>query len=48
MKKIYFVRHGQSEANMKKIYAGSTDSPLTPLGIQQAQETGRLLLDKDY
>ena len=45
--KIYFVRHGQSEHNEQKRYAGQIDSPLTDLGRKQAHETGLLLQDKD-
>ncbi len=47
MKKVYFVRHGQSKHNLKKCYSGSIDSPLTTLGIQQAIETGKLLKNKN-
>ncbi len=35
---IYFLRHGESEANLVGIFAGQKeDSPLTELGIQQAR-----------
>jgi len=35
---IYFLRHGESEANVKGLFAGQRDdSPLTALGIQQAR-----------
>lgn len=34
---LYFVRHGESEANAKRIFAGRTDSPLTDRGRQQAK-----------
>lgn len=30
------VRHGESEANRKRVFAGQSDSPLTPLGRRQA------------
>lgn len=34
---LYFIRHGQSEANLINVFAGrSSDSPLTELGRQQA------------
>ena len=34
---LYFLRHGQSEANVKHVFAGQKeDSPLTELGKQQA------------
>jgi phosphoserine phosphatase len=34
---IYLTRHGQTEWNLHKKYQGSGDSPLTELGIKQAQ-----------
>mgnify|MGYP003206609738 CR=1 FL=1 len=36
MKKLYLLRHGQTEFNVKKIVQGRCDSPLTDLGRQQA------------
>jgi broad specificity phosphatase PhoE len=45
MKKIYFIRHGQSEANVKKCFAGQKeDSPLTDLGREQATQAALDLL----
>lgn len=38
--KIYMIRHGQTEANLKRVHYGQTDLPLTPLGIEQAAEAG--------
>lgn len=37
MKTIYLVRHGQTLFNVQHKIQGFCDSPLTPLGIQQAQ-----------
>ncbi len=35
---LYFLRHGQSEANVRHVFAGQKeDSPLTELGKQQAE-----------
>jgi broad specificity phosphatase PhoE len=34
---FYFVRHGESEANAARRFAGRTDSPLTERGRQQAK-----------
>lgn len=34
---FYMIRHGQTEANLAQLWAGSLDSPLTVLGRQQAQ-----------
>lgn len=36
MKKLYLLRHGQTEFNVKKLVQGRCDSPLTDLGHQQA------------
>lgn len=38
MKRLYFVRHGQSQANVDKVFAGQADTPLTALGQKQAKE----------
>jgi broad specificity phosphatase PhoE len=34
---LYLVRHGESEANAAGVFAGQTDSPLTPKGREQAK-----------
>ena len=39
---IFLIRHGQSQANVDKIFAGHLDSPLSELGKRQA------LLLKEY
>ena len=36
MKKLYLLRHGQTEFNVKKLVQGRCDSPLTALGRKQA------------
>ena len=41
--KIYLVRHGQSEGNVRELWYGSSDLPLTDLGRQQARESGEKL-----
>lgn len=39
---VYFLRHGQSEANAQRIFAGQqNDAPLTELGIGQAKLAGQ-------
>lgn len=38
---LYFVRHGQSQANSDGVIAGHIDSPLTQLGIQHAREAAK-------
>jgi len=37
---LYFVRHGETVWNKENKICGATDSPLTELGIKQAEETG--------
>lgn len=46
MTTLIFIRHGQSTANLDKVFAGQTDVPLTELGLRQAQRTANYL--KDY
>lgn len=41
MKKLYFIRHGLSELNVKGLYAGHTDTPLTEEGRKQAKIAGQ-------
>lgn len=41
--KVFFVRHGQSEANLKKIYAGQSDVPLTEQGRAEAASIAPIL-----
>lgn len=40
---IFLVRHGETEWNRARRYQGWSDSPLTPLGIAQAEAIGRRL-----
>lgn len=37
---LYLMRHGQTLFNLKGRIQGSSDSPLTDLGVQQAQAAG--------
>ena len=43
MTKLLMIRHGQSVANVERIFAGHLDSPLTQLGQRQAQLTANYL-----
>jgi ribonuclease H / adenosylcobalamin/alpha-ribazole phosphatase len=43
---IYFIRHGESEANERNQFAGHQDSPLTRLGSEQAKQAGRAIARK--
>ena len=47
MNKLYVVRHGQTDWNVKKLLQGATDIELNEVGIKQAEELSRKLdLDK--
>lgn len=43
---LYFIRHGESEANERNQFAGRQDSPLTHLGSEQAEQAGRAIIRK--
>lgn len=45
---FYFVRHGESEANAARRFAGRSDSPLTERGRQQAGVVAAALADKKF
>lgn len=45
MAHMYFVRHGQTTWNLQKKVCGATDAPLTELGLAQAEETGRKIVE---
>jgi probable phosphoglycerate mutase len=47
MKRLFLVRHAQSEYNEKGIFQGRLDSDLTPLGFVQARLTAKELSDKN-
>lgn len=40
---LVIVRHGQSQWNAENRFTGSTDTPLTDLGRQEARQAGQLL-----
>jgi probable phosphoglycerate mutase len=46
MQHIYFVRHGECELNLLKVFAGRSDSPLTLLGREQAHKAADDILNK--
>lgn len=43
--RLFLVRHGQTEANLRGVFCGVTDLALTPLGIEQAGDVARWLAD---
>ncbi|MDO9088886.1 MAG: 2,3-diphosphoglycerate-dependent phosphoglycerate mutase [Burkholderiaceae bacterium] len=48
MYKLVLIRHGESTWNLENRFTGWTDVPLTPLGVEQAKSSGRLLRDEGY
>ena len=52
MKTVIMVRHGQSETNVRKVFTGQIDAPLTDMGRQQARLMAEYLdkykVDKIY
>jgi 2,3-bisphosphoglycerate-dependent phosphoglycerate mutase len=48
MYKLVLVRHGESTWNLENRFTGWTDVDLTPTGISQAKEAGRLLKADGY
>ena len=43
---IYLTRHGETHYNRQNRFNGSTDSPLTELGVAEAHRQGRVLSDE--
>ena len=43
MARLYLMRHGQTEYNLRGLVQGRCDSPLTPAGIEQARTAGAWL-----
>jgi 2,3-bisphosphoglycerate-dependent phosphoglycerate mutase len=48
MKKIVLLRHGESAWNKENRFTGWTDVDLTPQGIAEAKEAGRLLRGQGF
>ena len=48
MYKLVLVRHGESTWNLDNRFTGWTDVDLTPVGVEQAKEAGRLLKAEGY
>lgn len=47
LKHFYIIRHGETEANAAKCMSGQVDTPLTQLGISQAQKTAAIMSGLD-
>ena len=43
MTTLIFVRHGQSESNLARVFTGQGDTRLTPMGREQAERTAQYL-----
>ena len=43
LKPFYFLRHGETDWNKKRLYMGQQDIPLNETGVLQAQEASKVL-----
>ena len=48
MYKLVLIRHGESTWNLENRFTGWTDVELTPTGVEQAKQAGRLLKDAGF
>ena len=48
MYKLVLIRHGESTWNLENRFTGWTDVDLTPTGVEQAKQAGRLLKEAGY
>ena len=48
MHKLVLIRHGESTWNLENRFTGWTDVDLTPTGIEQAKNAGRVLRENHY
>ena len=48
MHKLVLIRHGESTWNLENRFTGWTDVDLTPTGVEQAKNAGRLLKAEGY
>lgn len=45
MTTLLLIRHGQSQANLSRVFAGNYDAPLTELGLKQAEKTAEFIAE---
>jgi len=43
MKRLFYVRHGETEMNMTGLLSGMVETPLAKNGVEQASEVGRAI-----
>jgi len=48
MYKLVLIRHGESTWNLENRFTGWTDVDLTPTGVEQAKQSGRLLKEAGF
>lgn len=48
MKNLYLIRHGKTEANLRHLYCGSTDLPLSEEGIRELEEKRIQIPDVEF
>jgi 2,3-bisphosphoglycerate-dependent phosphoglycerate mutase len=48
MIKLVLVRHGQSVWNLENRFTGWVDVGLSPLGVEEAKSSAKLLMDENY
>lgn len=46
MKKLFYVRHGETHMNVAGLLSGRTETPLTERGVEQAKASGKQLKEK--
>ena len=48
MKRLVLLRHGQSRWNLENRFTGWTDVDLTPQGVEEARNAGKLLKEAGF
>ena len=48
MYQLVLIRHGESTWNLENRFTGWSDVDLTPTGVQQAVDAGRLLAQEGF
>jgi len=48
MKKVVLLRHGESTWNKENRFTGWTDVDLSPMGVEEAHEAAKLMMDANF